>query len=344
MHTRSLVLFLGAALAASITVPGLRAAEAVLEKKTAGYAKKILARSDKYIIAGFRVAFNTEGAASASTDSRLKNLGNSIGSGPKTVHSDASVSMKVSLAGPQAEDFQRITEEAYADFKQRLEQAGCTVLGPDVLKASKGYGELKFTPSTPERPYVKDLSLGAGRTVVVYSPAELPLFLGHFDGNALGSVSLDLGNWRALNQLSVETKAVVLVPTITIDFVQMKSSGRGKMLRNTAEVGAEPQISLIGSLTNLAVFHAKIRLAGELAATHLAEDLAVPGAFGAMEEVSASDNAALNSALVRLTGLAGSVNSKSHRVVAAVPEDYRRLSLEAVGGFNALAAGLVMAK
>jgi hypothetical protein len=303
-----------------------------------------LGRSDKVIIAGFRVAFNLEGAASASTDSRLKNLGNTIGSGPKTVTSDASTSMKVTLAGVDAALFQQITEQAYADFKAQLATAGRTVLGPDVLKASKGYGEPKFTATGPGRPYTKDLSFGAGRTVAVFTPAELPLFLGHYDGVGIGSVSMDLGNWRALNQLSVETKAVVLVPTLAVDFVKMKSSGRNKLLADTAEVGAEPMISLLPQLTRVAVFHAKIRIAGELDSFFLERQFEVSGSFGRMEQVSASNNAALNNALVMLTGQAGRVHSTSAQVCTAAPADYERLSLEAVRAFDAAFVQFVSAR
>lgn len=344
MKLRALYPLFAAAVAAFFVPAAASAAEAVLGKKVSTEAKKILGRSDKVIIAGFRVAFNTEGAASASTDSRLKNLGNTAGSGPKTVHGDARASLKVGLAGVTAEDFQRITEEAYADFKQRLAAGGYTVLGTDVLKASKGYGELKFTPSTKERPYVKDLSLGAGTTVVVYTPEELPLFLGHFDGVGIGGVSMNLGNWRALNQLSVETKAVVIVPTLAIDFVKMKSSGKGKMLRDTAEVGAEPQVALMGHVSGMGVFHAKIRLAGDLGNVNVEDDLEVPGAFGSIAEVSASDNKALVGTLAMLTGTVGTTSSRSNRVLTADPVEYGKLSLEAAKAYNAAMAKLITGK
>lgn len=343
MKLRTLNLLIVAAVAALLNTVVVSANEVVLGKKTSSETKKIIGRSDKVIIAGFRVAFNTEGAASASTDSRLKNLGNTT-AGPKTVHGDARVSMKVALSGVSADDFQRIAEEAYADFKQQLTAAGYTVLGTDVLKASKGYGELTFTPSTKERPYVKDLSLGAGRTIVVFAPAELPLFLGHYDGNGIGSVTMNLGNWRALNQLSVETKAVVIVPTIAIDFVKMNSSGRGKMLRDTAEVGAEPQISLIPQLSGMAVFHAKIRIAGDLSNANVEDEYVVPGAFGGLTQVSASDNKALVTSLAFLTGTVGSSNSRSNQMLTAVPADYSRLSLEAVHGYNAAMVKLIAGK
>ena len=338
------LLLLAVAVLAWFAVPVVRAQEAVLERRTGAAAKKILKRSDKVIIAGFRVAFNLEGSASASTDSRLSNLGNSIGSGPRTVTSDAAVSMKVTLAGVTSDEFQRIAEEAYADFKTQLAQAGVTVLGPDVLKASKGYGQLTFTPSSKEKPYARDLSFGAGTSLVVFTPAELPLFLGHYDGGKLGPVTMNLGNWRALNQLSVETRAVVLVPTLVVDFVRMKSSGQRKMLRNDAGVGADPRIALLPQHTNVAVFHAKIRLAGELGGFHLGEDLVVPGAFGTLKQVSAADNAALNSSLVMLTGLPGRVSSRSAHVLLADPAAYSRLSLDGVRAFNRAAGDFIAAR
>ena len=329
MKTRVPTLLLAAV--AVLSAPVLIAQEAVLEKRSGVAARRILNRSDKVIIAGFRVAFNTEGASSAST-------------GAKAVSSDATVSLKVNLSGVTGDDFQRITEEAYADFKAQLATAGVTVLGADVLKVSRSYGELTFTPSTKERPYVKDMGAGAGRTVVVYTPAELPFFLSHYDGGNLGPVTMDLGNWRALNQLSVETKAVVLVPTVIIEFVKMRSGGRGKILRNDAEVGADPQIALVGKQSNVAVFHAKIRLAGDLGDFHIAEDLEVPGAFGTLRQVAATDNAAPNSSLVLLTDQPGRGSSRTAHVIAADPAAFSQLTLQGLKSFNRAAGDFIAAK
>lgn len=204
----------------------LPAPEPVLERRAAAAARRILERTDRVIIAGFRVVF------------RLA----------------ADPAGEAGRGGLLPEEYQRITEEAYADFKSQLAQAGTVLLGPEVLKASPGYRELALAPAA-------DAGGGAGRQV--YVPAELPLFVGHFDDDGLRHASPDLGNWRALNQLSLETRAVVLVPTLTVELAPGKP-------------GAAPRIALVPGQTRVVVIHAPLRLAGDLGNIRLDERLVMP--------------------------------------------------------------------
>jgi hypothetical protein len=311
-------------------------------------AKKTLGKADKVILAGFRVAFNTTNEAHASTDSRLKNLGNSGASplGLKTVTSSAAVSLRMMLGGLTPAQLQQITEEIYADFKGQLARTGIQVLGPDALKSTQGYRDIKFAGIAPGHALIREMGVGDARTFAVLAPAELPLFFTHFETVGIGNAGLDLGNWRALNGVSVETKAVVLVPTIVVDFVRMSSSGNNKLLRDTAEVGGTPVLHLVAGqgFTTIKVYHAKIRLAGDSGDIGLARDVDAPGAFGEVRQVSASDNAALNTALVLLTGQAGRVNSKSVRVLQADPAAYTAKCLELGHAVNTAFVAALAAK
>lgn len=291
MNARLLPVLLLAVLAAMPSAG--RAAEAVFEKRASVTARKILSRSERVLIAGFRVAFNLESAAAAGH--------------------------KVTLTGVEAADFQRITEEAYEDFKAQLAKEGVTVVDPGVLRASKGYGMLSFTPCSPDRPHVQDF--GAGASVAVFTPAELPLFLGHFDSGGLAGETVGLDNWRALNRLSVETRAAVLVPTLVVDFIQGEAGGPD------AEV--VPQIVLLARLTGVAVFHAKLRFSGELGSLRLGEPLAAPGAFGIVRLVSSGDQPA---------------SGRPLRVLVANAADYRRRCLDAMRSFNRMAGVFIAVK
>lgn len=222
MNARGLLLVPLLLLAGPTTA--LPAPEAVLERRTAAAARRILERTDRVIIAGFRVVFRL-----------AADPGGDAGRG-----------------GLLPEEYQRITEEAYADFKSQLTQAGAGLLGPEVLKASPGYRELALAPVA---------GAGAGRQV--FAPAELPLFVGHFDHDSLHHAPPDLGNWRALNQLSLETRAVVLVPTLTVELAPVPP-------------GAAPRIALVPGQTRVVVIHAPLRLAGDLGNFHLDERLVMP--------------------------------------------------------------------
>ena len=126
--------------------------------------------------------------------------------------------------------------------------------------------------------------------------------------------------------------------------MSLRSGGRGKILRNDAEVGADPQIALVGKQSNVAVFHAKIRLAGDLGDFHIAEDLEVPGAFGTLRQVAATDNAAPNSSLVLLTDQPGRGSSRTAHVIAADPAAFSQLTLQGLKSFNRAAGDFIAAK
>lgn len=274
-----------------------RAAEAVFDPRAGLTVRKLLERTERVVIAGFRVAFNLE---------------RSTGGGHRVL-----------LTGVEGEDFQRITEEAYADFRAQLVREGVAVLDSEVWRASPGYGQLVFTPCSPERPHVRDFASGA--SAAVFAPAELPLFLGHFDAGGLADETVGLDNWRALNRLSVEVRAAVLVPTLVVDFLPEAADSAEKV----ADADVAPRIVLAARLTGVAVFHARLRFAGDLGNLRLGEPLAAPGEFGIVRRVAAVDEPAAGRPL---------------GVLVAEAEEYRRLCLEAVRDFNRSAGLFIAAK
>jgi nucleotide-binding universal stress UspA family protein len=292
MKTYLLPLALGAL--ALLGAPARAAPEPVLDLRAGAAAKRILERSDKVLIAGFRVVFQprvTEGVS-------------------------------VVLAGVGAEDFQRITEEAYADFKDQLQRAGVTVLDVETLGAERGKSE--SIPAFAAEGEQASANTGNPRGVAAaaYFPAGLPLFSNQFGGHGTGSGAADSANWRALNRLSIETKAVVLVPTIFVEFTGMTTDGRDRPANDDSEKDADAQIRLLARRSSVAVVHARIRLSGDLGSLHLRDDLEVTGTFGALKTT---------------------LTDEAVRVLAADPVQFSKLSLQGVQRFNrAISAFIAM--
>ncbi len=234
--------------------------------------------------------------------------------------------MEVTLENVDFARMQAIADKAYADFLTRLATTGRTILPRDRLQASDGYKKLELTASTAEKPY----------TVSPLPPIG-------------DKTAFALGNWRALNQLSVDTGAVVLVPQIVIDFADVSSSGNS-MWKSSASVGAKSAMSIEPLYTRLGTFYAKIAMAGPLGISSLQEGLSIPGDFGELVDITdqktkdtvAMGNA-LSGALSMLSGTSGTVRSVTKSALKARPDAYEELALGGVARINQLFAKVLEA-
>ena len=312
--------------------------------------RETLPNSNSVVVAGFRVVFVTRNAASARSGSGLANLGNTTasGSGARTITQSANASMEVTLENVDFARMQAIADKAYADFLTRLATTGRTILPRDRLQASDGYKKLELTASTAEKPYTVS-PVGTAKHYTVVSPAALPLWFGHFDLPIGDKTAFALGNWRALNQLSVDTGAVVLVPQIVIDFADVSSSGNS-MWKSSASVGAKSAMSIEPLYTRLGTFYAKIAMAGPLGISSLQEGLSIPGDFGELVDITdqktkdtvAMGNA-LSGALSMLSGTSGTVRSVTKSALKARLDAYEELALGGVARINQLFAKVLEA-
>jgi hypothetical protein len=109
--------------------------------------KNVKKRTNRVVVGGFRVAFILSNVASASEDNGLLNLGNSAGSGMKTIHQDRTVKMEKILYGINEADMQAITDQAYNDFVQKLQASGLEVLPASTFLNSPQFAEIDQTPA-----------------------------------------------------------------------------------------------------------------------------------------------------------------------------------------------------
>lgn len=298
----------------------------------------ILKNAPRIAVAGFRVAFVTRNAASATSRAAFSNLGHSSG-GARSVTQAAVARVDVELQDIDDARMQAIAEQAYADFMVALAASGRPVVPMAEMQASAGWSQIDRTPA--DKPY-QTSPTGTNKHYRFFAPRALPLWFGHFDTPMGDKAAFSLGNWRALNQLSVDTQAVVIVPQLVVDFAQLSTSGRS-MWRSQAEVGAQSGMSIEAHNSKLLIFHARIALAGDLGAAALQEGLPLPGEFGEFVDITDESTKtgvavanALSTALTMFTGHQGTVRSRQTQALKARPEVYQALALQGARRVGAL--------
>lgn len=172
--------------------------------------------------------------------------------GSGAVHREASAD----LVGITLDRLRAIADAAHADFIERLRATGRTVATAEDIADSSGYQMLGATPV----PFVKK-PFSDARTVVMVSPGRMPLVSQHSDAPISDKSPMSLGNWRAINQMYVDLKCIVMIPSLVIDFAQLTGSGHS-VYGSSARVGIQPGLFLVPLFTQLSAHHAKIALAG----------------------------------------------------------------------------------
>lgn len=189
----------------------------------------------------------------------------------------------VELRGVSHELLRSIADRAYADFIKRLGATGRPIVPIEDIRTAQGYGQLEMaSPPFGKKPFAD------ARYAVLTAPNGMDLFFTHFDAPLSDQSPLALGNWRALNQLSVDLGSVILIPTVVVDFAELSGSGH-KVYSNSASVQVKPGLYAVELFTALSAYHAKIRIAGELGRATLQKRIAI-GQAGEFVKTSQTDN------------------------------------------------------
>ncbi len=281
--------------------------------------KKLKKYPDKRLaIPVYRVAFTVQTAASAHSMAALDRD-----------YGGVSTSMTVSLAGVSSDTMQAITDRAWRDFQQRLVDEGFELVPMEEIEQTEGYGKIKFTRGL----YSKNI---LGTAYAVYSPSTMPLFwdFGHPIGNAGFSIGTEF------NEISRDTNALLVIPTLVVNFVEMESSGRS-MVARSASVNAEMGMSLLDmSQVHLRIGHPKMATAVDfLGGMSLKDNLNVAGDYGTLVKGSNNYNdQALMGLMSQGMGTALSSTVRESRIVQADPMKYSEVALQALGSGNAMFA------
>ncbi|MDB4473772.1 hypothetical protein N9023_02100 [Opitutaceae bacterium] len=284
---------------------------------------KFLNRTNRVIVAGFRVGFVVRDSVTASVAAGYQFGG--------THTSGARSKTAVELAGVDASTLQNITEQLYADFIADLKAAGREVVTLDEARTSEGFARLDTSPT----PYTKESKFLQDRIVSVYTPEGVPLWWEH--GNQIGDKGpFATGNWKAAGAMSVDLNAIVVAPTFLISFAELESSGNKRGMfsgygSGRASTGASPKICLLKGETKMLAIHFKHKIAGDFAAAAL-KDKVVVGEFGA-EMITLDERDNNNASRAGLLGLARTTGSQGLFAAAGAARSEQTLAVQTNPGY-----------
>ena len=322
---------------------------------SSNFVRKTLKKKPMVVVPGYRVAFSLEtvgyaGVTGGSGAVRQAagygalasaKSGNARAVGALTKYSTAGsgktrqLFKKAVLDGVTLPELQQIADQAYSHFLEELEASGYKYVAVEDFSNLEAFKEIELTEAGPAAPYVQPGDDNSRSTYAAFAPSGLPLWFSHFD-KTLGvgdKGPFEQKNWKALNALSIETDAVVLVPQIGINFARMEDGplyslpivGSGTLDFNVG-VHLDPRVIA------LSAYSAKVKAAGSLGAATLRKPVFLPYEFGIVEKVEVKKSRGISG--ISMYG-AYSID-KVHEVYAVTvkPEAFEALAMAAAKAAN----------
>jgi len=274
--------------------------------------------SNKIVIPGFKIHLVINDVAEAS----VSGTESTSFSGWTTKTTGASASMRVHLSGLSDKQLQAIADAAYADLVAQLQAAGREVVSAADMRATLGYQSIEFAVPNGDSAIIEGgpINSGDNKTYLDIPATGLPLWYIDFFNN---------NNGKSFNFLSSELKAVALIPTITVTFVEMESSGRGSAFfgGGNAKVGAELGIRLIDVEYNGTLAENAMGGEGGIYVLRVGHDdpIVVSGDFATLKKSSSSKSGGF---------LGSTVHSKSDYIAKANPKKFKKMVLQGVQASN----------
>lgn len=289
----------------------------------------LAAREQKVAVAGYRVAFVVRNSATAYAGSGVANIGQSTGYN-RTITQAQNRKIEVGLQNVNRQLMQAITDRLYADFVEQLKAAGKTVVTQEELLRAPSFAKLERTQVSDKDAYAVSPT-GDARHYIVFAPTGMPLYF--IAGESLGDKGpFSQTNNKMLGEISKETKSVLLLPQIVIDFAEVESSGRSNF-RSNAHVDAKPGIALVPMHTIVWAAHANNPIITEMGSRRLEKVVAFPGDYATVRTVDNFNTAGLANSLTMATGLQGVQHYSEKRAYVADPVRFADLVLKS--GFSA---------
>lgn len=309
-----------------------------------GNLKTLIGRTNKVVVAGYRVAFvGRTGVVASGTGSRSTSYG-VFGSKTTTVTAGQTRKIDVALRNVNANMMQALTDRLYADFVEQLQSSGLEVLPREALARSPHFAQVEPFKPKEAGPYtVKQFS--DPREYTVMTPTGLPMIF--LAAEQFGDRGLfDLGQMKGLMFSAMDAGAAALMVQVVIDFAETSTSGHSRWV-NMAEVDARPAISLAPARsTYITALHSSNTIMGEWGTMAVEKPVPLAGDFATVKVVDDPNSInALSQSLFRaavsLGGSRGNVVYEELRVFDADPARYGHLALQAGMTANRALTGAV---
>ncbi|MGE0558801.1 MAG: hypothetical protein AB7O69_11090 [Burkholderiales bacterium] len=300
--------------------------------------ESLVAKAQKVVVAGYRVAFVTRNSASAYAGAGIANIGQSTGY-TRTITQAQNKKIEVGLMNVNRPLMQAIADQLYADFVAQLKAGGRTVVTFEEIAQSPAVAALERAETKPGEDYTASPT-GDARNYTVLAPTGQPLYF--FAGEQLGDKGpFSQGNNKTIGTIAGNAQAVALVPMVVIDFAEVASSGRSTF-RSNASVEAKPGVALVPMHTVLWAAFSGNPIITEMGSKRLENVIAFPGDYASVRDVENFDTASLANSLTRISGTQGVQFFREKKAYVADPGKFADLALR--GGFSANRAFAAAAK
>jgi hypothetical protein len=329
--------------AAAAAARGATLPSAPLVAAGGGNLKTLIGRTNKVVVASYRVAFvGRTGVVASGTGSRSTSYG-VFGSKTTTVTAGQTRKIDVALRNVNPNMMQALTDRLYADFVEQLKSSGLEVLPREALARSPHFAQVEPFKPKEAGPYtVKQFS--DPREYTVMTPTGLPMIF--LAAEQFGDRGLmDLGQMKGLMFSAMDAGAAALMVQVVIDFAETSTSGHSRWV-NMAEVDARPAISLAPARsTYITALHSSNTIMGEWGTMAVEKPVPLAGDFAAVKVIDDPNSInALSQSLFRaavsLGGSRGNVVYEELRVFDADPARYGDLALRAGMVANRALAGV----
>jgi len=275
----------------------------------------------RFYLAEFRVLYEVAGEVSAST--RAGHL-------PGTNYGATSSRIKYEIPKLDVPALQALTDKAYADFQQRLQAVGVSLVPAESFTAQHGaVYPANEAASTADAPVFVEQNLGyTKRKYMVFAPTGMKLHPRGIAGLGAGNIGSRI-DW-------VKNKLDGLSVGVALNFTALESSGSGSSILHTegSSTAAKPEMSISAPPDAVAaVGHV------EAGAVRMTKATVVPGSFGVLRETGGFDTQkdAGVKGLQILGNLMGVAANKSKRVEMALDLDgpsTTHMAMQALSTFN----------
>ncbi len=294
---------------------------------------KYLKVRPKILVPSYGVAYIVSAEARAS------------GAGFGSANVNRAIRYNTGLVGIDEALMKQWTNEAHADFVDRLTKAGFEVVPIEAMRADADYGRIKLVEGNRSQ-NAQIIDGRAKKGWILLGADKAPLIKGQFLETGFGMMAA-ISSMSAVQNTGVDLDATTVHPLLVLDYIGIESSGK-KMFSGRANISAETDFA-IHPVSKTDFAYKAVRMGG--AAGGFGGSFTLPDGyssgepFGILREVDdKSDSVALHTAMA-LIGLSNTFTQRKVLAVEAVPERYGALVKAAYQGYNqAIVDGIVKAR